>query len=188
MLRGRGTAVDEVLDWLLDFIHRENLSVGSLLPPEAEISKQTGISRNSVREATSYLRALGIVESRPRVGMRLVRDPALIGLQRLLTCKKIPDRFFREVSVFRDALEFGIAGEVCANITDEEIDQLEEILRRIESNPEDLPLQLALDREFHTIFLHSARNMIVSSMSHILEPLFSTKEEHSDYRADSPLV
>ncbi len=67
-LSSRGTAVDEVLDWLIEHVRENGLTIGGALPSEGEISKQTGISRNSVREATSYLRALGIVESRPRAG------------------------------------------------------------------------------------------------------------------------
>ncbi len=183
-MQGRGTAVDEVLDWLLHYIRREGCEIGMTLPTETEICAQTGISRNSVREATSYLRALGIVESRQRVGMRLKRDPSLIGLQRLLTCKRMPRALFRDVSAYRDAIELGMAQEICEHITDEEIQVLEGILDDIKNAQDDIMEQYKHERRFHSLFLSASRNEIVGAMSHILEPLFVFMGE--DYSPQMP--
>lgn len=176
--RNRGTAVDEVLDWLAVYMAKNGCQVGSPLPTEAEICCETRVSRNSVREATSYLRALGIVESRPRVGMRLVRDPGLLGLHRLLVSDSVPPGLFRDVAAFRDGLELGMAEDVCVNVADEEIERLEAILKEIERSADDLARQFELDMQFHTLYLHSSRNSMVSAMSHIMAPLFSFKERH----------
>jgi DNA-binding FadR family transcriptional regulator len=186
-LSSRGTAVDEVLDWLIEHVRENGLTVGGALPSEGEISKQTGISRNSVREATSYLRALGIVESRPRAGMKLVRDPALIGFQWLLNCKRVPEALFRDVSAFRDAMELGVVEDVCSNVAEEEIAIMYTLFDEIETNPDNLILQFDRDREFHVCFLHAAHNAIVSSIAQILEPLFHTKEERYVQSIPTPL-
>ena len=181
---GRGSAVDEVLDWILNHLRREGYEIGSILPTETEICNQTGISRNSVREATSYLRALGIVESRQRVGMRLKRDPSLIGLQRLLTCSRVPPLLFRDVSSYRDGLEIGMAHEVIENITDEEIDRLQQYVDEISNSADDIQAQYRNERNFHTSFLLASRNEIVKAMSHILDPLFAFME--ADYEPSMP--
>ncbi|MBN1866903.1 FadR family transcriptional regulator [Candidatus Sumerlaeota bacterium] len=185
--RSRGTAVNDVVDWLAAYMAENGCGVGSPLPTEAEICRETGVSRNSVREATSYLRALGIVESRPRIGMRLVRDPGLLGLHRLLTCDRLPSGQFRDVAAFRDALELGMAEEVCAHITPDEIERLQNILDEIERSADDIVRQFGLDMEFHTLYLQASRNSVVHVMSHIVAPLFSFKEEHYVASIPGPL-
>ena len=47
------------------------LAPGAMLPREAELVRELGISRTAVREAIKVLAAKGLVESRQRLGMRV---------------------------------------------------------------------------------------------------------------------
>lgn len=60
---------DVVADRLKAFIVSEQLHSGDRLPTETELAKSFGVSRLSLREATKALEFLGILESRPGVGL-----------------------------------------------------------------------------------------------------------------------
>ena len=60
-----------VADSLLGQIGRGEYRVGDRLPSEQSLMRTYGVGRNTVREAMHTLRALGIVEVRPRLGARV---------------------------------------------------------------------------------------------------------------------
>jgi len=59
---------DEALRRIVGMIFDGRLSPGSRLPSERELSEQLGISRTTLRDAMSRLRARGYVESRSKSG------------------------------------------------------------------------------------------------------------------------
>jgi len=60
---------DVVAERLKSYIIENNLAPGDRLPTETELAETFGVSRLSLREATKALEFLGIVESRPGVGL-----------------------------------------------------------------------------------------------------------------------
>jgi DNA-binding FadR family transcriptional regulator len=59
---------------------------GEVMPNEAELLKENGVSRTAMREAIKILTAKGLLESRPRVGLRVrpakdwnLLDPDVLG-------------------------------------------------------------------------------------------------------------
>lgn len=59
---------------------------GAIMPNEAELLKENGVSRTAMREAIKILTAKGLLESRPRVGLRVrpakdwnLLDPDVLG-------------------------------------------------------------------------------------------------------------
>lgn len=55
-----------------DLIRREGIEPGGRLPTEHALARRFHVSRPLVREAIQALRALGVVESKPRVGLRVL--------------------------------------------------------------------------------------------------------------------
>ena len=51
-------------------IVRGELGAGATLPTEADLSTELGVSRTVIREAIKVLAAKGLVETRPKTGMR----------------------------------------------------------------------------------------------------------------------
>ncbi len=60
---------DVVADHLTSYITSERLKPGDRLPTETALAEQLGVSRLSLREATKALEFLGIVTSKPGVGL-----------------------------------------------------------------------------------------------------------------------
>lgn len=59
-------------EMLIEVIKQQKLSPGDKLPPERAISKEMGLSRNTIREAISALQIMGILETRHSQGNFIV--------------------------------------------------------------------------------------------------------------------
>src|SRR4051812_22417259 len=64
---------DVVADQLRSFITDSGFKPGDRLPTETALAAQFGVNRLSLREATKALEFLGIVESKPGVGLTVGR-------------------------------------------------------------------------------------------------------------------
>lgn len=107
----RDTLPMQILSQLMDWIMDGKLKMGEKLNTE-ELARQLGVSRMPIREALSGLEKMGLAESVPYVGMRLVS----------LTQEDV-----RQIYLMRQALEPLVAEESCANVTEEILKELEEI-------------------------------------------------------------
>lgn len=63
---------NRIVDGIQDMIQRESIPPGGRLPTEHALARRFKVSRPLVREAIQALRALGVVESKPRVGLRVL--------------------------------------------------------------------------------------------------------------------
>ena len=64
---------DVVAERLKSYILSEKLGPGDRLPTETELASRFGVSRLSLREATKALEFIGIIESKPGVGLTVGR-------------------------------------------------------------------------------------------------------------------
>lgn len=102
---------DLVLDKLMDWIMDGKLHMGEKLNTE-EIASQLGVSRMPIREALSNLEKIGLAESIPYVGTRLI---------------KLTQDDVRQIYIARKALEPVTASYACQKITKEHLELLEKI-------------------------------------------------------------
>ena len=107
---------DLVLDKLMEWIMSGKLSMGDKLNTE-ELANQLGVSRMPIREALSNLEKMGLAESIPYAGTRLVT----------LTKEDV-----RQIYIARTALEPIAARAACEKITEQEIRKLGEIQKEYE--------------------------------------------------------
>lgn len=155
----RDTLPMQILSKLMDWIMDGTLKMGEKLNTE-ELARQLGVSRMPIREALSGLEKMGLAESVPYVGMKLVS----------LTQEDV-----LQIYQMRQALEPLLAEKTCANITAEDIEELErihleyiEIVRALELDAKKLYLQ---NRKFHfVIYSISGMDRICS----VVESLWDT--------------
>ncbi len=102
---------DLVLDKLMDWIMDGKLHMGEKLNTE-ELASQLGVSRMPIREALSSLEKMGLAESIPYVGTRLV---------------KLTQEDVRQIYIARQALEPMAASYACNKVTEKDIELLEKI-------------------------------------------------------------
>lgn len=111
MILQRDTLPMQVLNKLMDWIMDGTLKMGEKLNTE-ELARQLGVSRMPIREALKSLEKMGLAESVPYVGMRLV---------------SLQQKDVLQIYLMRRVLEPLAAGEACVRITEEHIAELAQI-------------------------------------------------------------
>lgn len=150
-----------------DYILTNQLKPGDTLPPETELGKQLGVSRNSIREAVKALQLVGLVEARRGSGLfvgSFSLEPLLsnlpFGLMNGLT-------ELRELLEIRLLLEMGIVDRIIANRTEaqmEEMGQIIENMRVLAEQGQPFPKE---DRKFHQCLLANCENSTLIKLSDV---------------------
>ena len=137
MMLQRDTLPMQVLNKLMDWIMDGKLKMGEKLNTE-ELSRQLGVSRMPIREALKSLEKMGLAESIPYVGVKLV---------------SLEQEDVLQIYLMRQLLEPLAAGEACKKITEEQIHELEEIHKEyipiVEADEIDAKKLYLQNRKFH---------------------------------------
>lgn len=142
------TLGDQVYEILRDSILRQELPPGERLDLD-ELQGRLGVSRTPVKEALKQLATEGLVDIVPRRGTYVAE----------LSAGEIAERFD-----VRQILELGVADRVVANLTDEQLEHIQqlydEMLALVEPGGviSDYFRFLDLDVEFHRAILRIAGN------------------------------
>lgn len=137
MMLQRDTLPMQVLNKLMDWIMDGKLKMGERLNTE-ELARQLGVSRMPIREALKSLEKMGLAESIPYVGVKLV---------------SLEQEDVLQIYLMRQLLEPLAAGEACKKITEEQIHELEEIHKEyipiVEADEIDAKKLYLQNRKFH---------------------------------------
>ncbi len=166
---------------------------GSLLPSMAVLSEELGVSRPALREAVKVLGAKGMVEVRPRTGIRVrprdswnVMDPELLSW-----CgPELSEELLKSLLQCRLLMEPGGAALAAENATAAQLAAIEEAFNRMQQ-AENLELRVAADLDFHVAVLRATGNLFLvqwaATISSVLLAVFrlSTGATTSERRASS---
>ena len=137
MMLQRDTLPMQVLNKLMDWIMDGKLKMGEKLNTE-ELARQLGVSRMPIREALKSLEKMGLAESIPYVGVKLV---------------SLEQEDVLQIYLMRQLLEPLAAGEACKKITEEQIHELEEIHKEyipiVDADEIDAKKLYLQNRKFH---------------------------------------
>ena len=155
----RDTLPMQILSKLMDWIMDGKLKMGEKLNTE-ELARQLGVSRMPIREALNGLEKMGLAESVPYVGMRLVS----------LTQEDV-----LQIYLMRQALEpLAVTGS-CANIREEDIERLtiihQEYIKIVKEPELDAKRLYLQNRKFH-FAIYSASGM--DRICAVIESLWDT--------------
>ena len=139
------------------------LKAGDQLPSERELSTLLGVSRPSLRESLRVLESLGIVDIRrggSDGGARLVDSPGA-GLVNLLKLQLALGHFSQQdVLETRLALEVWSIAEAADRRGDDDLDDLEAILDRMDDEQVSAAEFNGLDAAFHVRIAESSGNAL----------------------------
>ncbi len=154
----------QVAEYLRHYITSHHLGAGARLPGEAEISRELGISRPSVREASAALGALGLISvgngRRPCVGT-LNTGQGLGGgvLRGVLEAALMTDQAdLRQVMELRRGLEVEMAALAAARRTTAQLDQLRTVLETMAATMQDRARYAEADLHFHILLGQASGN------------------------------
>jgi len=148
----RGPALYKaVRDYIKEYILKNDLKPGDPLPPEGKLVEDLGVGRSSVREAVKSLQSLGIIEVQPGNGLfvrELNFDPML---ETFLFGLQFNPHTLAELLQVRTWMESAVIGDAVEHIQDEEMVQLEIVLKTWEARLQAGEEYSDLDESFHQI-------------------------------------
>jgi DNA-binding FadR family transcriptional regulator len=151
----------QVYEELRGFIVQNNLRPGDKLPTEMEMAATLGVSRNVLREAIKTLEIIGVVSSKPGVGI-VVNGFNANFLSSCIFVNLIADDvdLVSQSQEVRKVLEMGFARQSFDTMTEGQLDELEHTLELMHTSDNRTDFY-ALDAEFHKIILRNIKNDVL---------------------------
>ncbi|MEZ9604166.1 FadR/GntR family transcriptional regulator [Vibrio sp. 10N.261.55.A10] len=163
------------------------LPQGSIIPGEMALCEQFGISRTALREAVKLLTSKGLLESRPKIGTRVVDraywnflDPQLIEWMDGLTDI---DQFCSQFLGLRRAIEPEACALAAKFATAEQRIELSEIFQKMvevdDAEVFDQERWTDIDTRFHSLIFNATGNDFYLPFGNILTTMFVNFIVHS---------
>ena len=179
-----GHLPDLIAAEIMERVSSGELAPGDRLPPEHVLAESFGVSRNVVREAISRLRSDGVVETKPRLGARILPPSQRTSFR--IDPDLAKDREELE-SLFelRGILEIEAAGLAADRRSPEDIAEIEGAVRAMEGRTIGDELWLDADGVFHRALARASRNDYLASIVdylavRIIESTRMAREVYSD--------
>lgn len=152
----------EIIKFIREYIENRHLQPGDRLPSQEKLIEMMGVSRTALREALKTLEARNILEIINGKGI-YVKDRASQDLLTQLEFTKEKELLL-EVLEARKILEREIVTLVVKNITEEELDSLENILNVIMEKYNRGEHQNVEDKKFHYMVYEYSHNRIMQQL------------------------
>ncbi len=121
---GNKSRSEQVAERIVKMIENGELSEGDRLPSEPEFAKMLGISRGVLREGLAQLKAQGIISRKPKDGTYILPLKGERSGFTDATLRMIKTSSYRSVMEMRDAIEQKAAALAVDRATDEELEEL----------------------------------------------------------------
>lgn len=182
-LLGRNSLVRDVQESIKQLIFEAGLLPGDAMPTEFELVSALGVSRNSVREATKVLEALGIVVIKRGTGM-FVGEITLDGfVEQLEFHGRLSHLNGRDnlnnVLQIRELLELGLVDQLLTTdtLSDDVVKRLENLTGQMEAEAQHGLTSPSLDSDFHHSLYVSLGNPIVNKLLSAFWTIFNSLED-----------
>ncbi|TNH07272.1 FadR/GntR family transcriptional regulator [Testudinibacter sp. TR-2022] len=155
----------ELQEEIKSLILEKNLKPGDLMPTENELIELLGVSRSSLREAIKSLEALHILDIHHGIGtfvgesslvpmIRGLAFHAQLHLQNDLKC-------LLDILDVREILQYGFAPLALAKISDQAVEQLQQLVATIEQNARDAQFSVEEEQQVHLLIYRSTENQLL---------------------------
>lgn len=152
---------------LLSYIVESGLQAGDRLPPLEELSAELKISTGKLREQLEVARTLGMVEVKPRTGIRVTEFNFLPAVRFGLLYALAQDRkLFEAFSELRNHVEFAFFHEAVSLLTDEDCAHLRALIEQAWAKLEEHPPRIphAEHRDLHLTIYRRLNNPFVKGL------------------------
>lgn len=153
---------------IIKMIKDSNLKVDDKLPNEKELMELFKVSRNSLREALKILSSRNIIYIKQGSGTYVAEQTGIsedpLGLLFIKDRKKL----VKDILDLRYILEPEIASLAAQNASPAQVEELEEILAKMEKQIKKKNDFLEYDQEFHGLIAKMTQNIIIAKLIPIL--------------------
>ncbi|GMA15144.1 FadR family transcriptional regulator (plasmid) [Deinococcus metallilatus] len=154
------------------YIEDHGLKPGDLLPPEAQLARDMGMSRLSLREGVKSLEALGILEAKQGEGIYVKAFTFDSIFENLPYSFATDGKSLRDLLQVRTALEEGLIGMVAGRATPEQLDHLERLARQMLQKAQAGETFEDEDREFHLALYEPLQNLFLNRLVELFWEVF----------------
>lgn len=173
--------VDKVETNLLKYFEDKKLQPGEIIPKEIELATAMKVSRTVIRESLNRLKTMGIVESVKHKGTIIKSPDFSTLLQKSMIPRILDNSTLKDIFELRLVLEIGMADLVLKNISQQDIEELEQIVDKEPELSEDVLFEINHEILFHGKLYDITKNKTLKNFQHILLPVFN-------YAYDSGLI
>lgn len=163
----------KIADAICNYIAANHLNPGDKLPPERQLSERFRTSRHSVREALRVLEEHGVIEVRMGSGTYVAhtKRPGSLYLEILRI------NYLEMLSVKTELEKYAIRCFI-GIVSQEQMEQLDRILKRLEGCLTDGAFSSLKDKEFHYYIANHCGNKMLAQM---IEKMIETFDEYYSY-------
>lgn len=174
---------EQVLAQLRAHVEKSGLKAGDRLPSERELAERLGVSRNSIKQATTVLEVQGLVETRPGGGTYL-RTASLV-LRPIAVLVELKQRL-PDIMEARGALEPELARLAALRRTEDDLRAMAAALDNMADQVEAGQNGEDGDREFHSAMAEASRSPILIEFYRQLSPQIAETRHESLKQAHRP--
>ena len=152
-----------IVEQIIMLIREGSIKSGDRLPSERTLAEMFDVSRASLREALSVMEIVGIIDIRPGEGS-FVSDLNVLPFISLILPLLLKEGGVEEdLQEFRRLLEIGGIKLAIINIDNHKdlLDEMEDILLKMEENIDDVDMGAKLDIRFHQILYEMSDNSVL---------------------------
>jgi len=165
---------DEIVNQIKKLISEGKLRPGVPLPPERDLIKEFGVSRPSLREALKSLVAMGFLEVR-QAKRTFVKSMTSQKIEEPLSLLiKTDTQKISDLIEVRKALEAWSAFQAAERATEQDIEQLDSILKEMRAAFEKGRSWEKEDADFHLAIAQATHNTI---QTHIMSTIYDLLRE-----------
>jgi len=163
----RNRLSEEIVEYIKKLIVEGELKALERLPSERELAERFGVGRPTVREAIRTLELMGLLKVHSGQKGTVIQDPELATymesvVEQMSWLVQIERTTLRQLLEVRDSLERGIAISASQRATNDQMDQMKEIISGMKRSTKDVDTYIKKGIEFHSVMAEATQNPIFS--------------------------
>lgn len=160
----RASLSDHIVGQIADIISRGALKAGERIPSEKQLCLQFGVGRTSVREALRSLSAMGVLETRMGEGTFVAEDASRTMERSFQWGLLMNPKTVEDLVETRLMLESHTAYLAASKATAEDLEQVQDAIRRMQASLAKPEQYLEYDLQFHLTIARATQNSILQSL------------------------
>ena len=164
---------EQIADCLEDMIlNDKDMQVHKKLPSEQSLAEQFSVSRNVIRESLKILKERGLINSKNGTGSYITK-PEASNLSDVISRMVVIDNIgFKDIYDLRIILETASCKRAAVNATEEDIENMEDMLEKLKDRNITVEERRELDFGFHIAIAEAAGNPLLVVFVQTMKNLF----------------
>jgi GntR family transcriptional repressor for pyruvate dehydrogenase complex len=167
---------EQTVSLLQKMVINSGLTAGEPFFTESQLEEKLGVSRQTIRDAVSRLRGIGILESKKRVGL-VVSKPDPVGLfGQGLNTDALGSFELQQLAELRYTLELGAIDLVVQRASEQQLERLSDLAEEFAASYsiiDDTRSCDEIDRDFHQAILQASGSEMLTRIHNIISAYFS---------------